>query len=208
MSKNIGILGSGNVGRVLANGLRGKGYSVEIGNRTAHAVAGWSGRVDMLAEVAERADMIILAVKGSAAEAVVSELEECLVGKTVIDATNPIADSPPVDGVVSLFTGQGDSLMERIQEINPRIHLVKALNSVGSSNMIDPDYEGLRPSMFICGNDLKAKEEVSHILSDIGWEVEDMGSARSARAIEPLCILWLLRGYLSDQWKHAFKLLK
>lgn len=208
MSKKIGILGSGNVGRVLANGLKDKGYDVELGNRTAHKVDGWSGPVDMLAEVAERADIVILAVKGSAAEGLVRELDEMLVGKTVIDATNPISDNPPVDGVVSFFTGPNESLMERLQAINGRIHFVKALNSVGSSNMVDPAYKDIRPSMFICGNEEKAKQEVAEILNKLGWEAEDMGSEHGARAIEPLCKLWLLRGYLNDQWSHAFKLLK
>lgn len=62
--------------------------------------------------------------------------------------------------------------------------------------------------MFICGNDNVAKAEVTAILDQFGWEIEDMGKAEGARAIEPLCMLWCIPGLLRNQWIHAFKLLK
>jgi len=74
--------------------------------------------------------------------------------------------------------------------------------------MVNPDFGGLKPSMFICGNDANAKQAVSKILEQFGFEVEDMGSVEAARAIEPLCILWCIPGFLRNQWTHAFKLLK
>lgn len=74
--------------------------------------------------------------------------------------------------------------------------------------MVNPDFGGIRPSMFICGNDAGAKQAVSKILDQFGFEVEDMGSVEAARAIEPLCILWCIPGFLRNEWSHAFKLLK
>jgi hypothetical protein len=74
--------------------------------------------------------------------------------------------------------------------------------------MVNPDFGGIKPTMFICGNDAGAKQEVSGILDLFGFEVEDMGGAQAARAIEPLCILWCIPGFLHNQWVHAFKLLK
>ena len=62
--------------------------------------------------------------------------------------------------------------------------------------------------MFICGNDENAKKEVKHILDQFGWETEDMGKAEAARAIEPICMLWCIPGFLRNEWTHAFKLLK
>jgi 8-hydroxy-5-deazaflavin:NADPH oxidoreductase len=62
--------------------------------------------------------------------------------------------------------------------------------------------------MFICGNNDDAKKQVTAILDQFGWEIEDMGKAEGARAIEPLCILWCIPGMLRNQWTHAFKLLK
>jgi hypothetical protein len=62
--------------------------------------------------------------------------------------------------------------------------------------------------MFICGNNEGAKQQVTKILETFGWETEDMGAAEAARAIEPLCILWCIPGFLHNKWNHAFKLLK
>lgn len=131
-----------------------------------------------------------------------------LAGKTVIDATNPIADAPPSNGVLSYFTTFGESLMERLQREFGAAHFVKAFNSVGAACMIDPKFAGGKPTMFIAGNDAAAKKTVTEILIQFGWETEDMGGAEAARAIEPLCILWCIPGFQRNDWVHAFKLLR
>jgi predicted dinucleotide-binding enzyme len=74
--------------------------------------------------------------------------------------------------------------------------------------MYKPDFKGSIPTMFICGNDDQAKKTVTDILTSFGWETEDMGKMEAARAIEPLCILWCIPGFIRNQWTHAFKLLK
>jgi predicted dinucleotide-binding enzyme len=130
-----------------------------------------------------------------------------IAGKVVIDTTNPIADAPPVNGVLRFFTSLDDSLMERLQKEFPDGRFVKAFNSVGNALMVDPACEGT-PSMFICGNDDEAKGVVRRILDDFGWETIDMGKVEAARAIEPLCILWCIPGFLRNEWSHAFKLLR
>jgi predicted dinucleotide-binding enzyme len=61
--------------------------------------------------------------------------------------------------------------------------------------------------MFICGNDEAAKKTVTGILDAFGWETADMGAVEAARAIEPLCMLWCIPGFLRQDWVHAFKLL-
>jgi len=99
-------------------------------------------------------------------------------------------------------------LLEKIQNILPAAKIVKAFNSVGNAAMYKPHYAEGKPSMFICGNDDTAKKTVTDILTAFGWETEDMGKAEAARAIEPLCMLWCIPGFLRNQWTHAFKLLK
>jgi predicted dinucleotide-binding enzyme len=84
---------------------------------------------------------------------------------------------------------------------------VKAFNSVGSDLMVHPKLKGGPPTMFICGNDTPAKATVSRLLEQFGWEVADMGTAKAARAIEPLAMLWCIPGFLQDEWTHAFRLL-
>jgi predicted dinucleotide-binding enzyme len=211
----IGVVGSGVVGQTLADGFLKQGYEVMRGSREPGKLAAWKSAAGAkaaagtFAETTRFGDLVVLAVKGSAAEAAIGLCgPENLANKTVIDTTNPIADAPPVNGVLSFFTGANDSLMERLQKRAPAAHFVKAFSCVGSSSMIHPDFGGLKPTMFICGNNAAAKKDAETIIIQFGWEVEDMGGADAARAIEPLCILWCIPGFRQNDWAHAFKLLR
>jgi 8-hydroxy-5-deazaflavin:NADPH oxidoreductase len=213
--KKIGILGSGIVGQTLANGFLKYGYDVMIGTGDVTKLAEWKANagknaaVGSFSEAAVFGDLVVLAVKGTAAaEGIKKAGDVYLAGKTVIDTTNPIADAPAENGVLKFFTGLDESLMETLQKTYPEIHFVKAFNSVGNSFMVNPRFHGGKPSMFICGNDEGAKAEVTEILDQFGWEIEDMGKVEAARAIEPLCMLWCIPGLLRNEWTHAFKLLK
>lgn len=204
----IAILGSGTVGVRLANGLRAHGHDITLASRTAKTVEGWDGSVATFADAASAAEAAVLCVKGSAAEDLVASLAAPLAGKVVLDTTNPIADVPPTDGVIAYFTGPNESLMERLQSAAPDVRFVKAFNSVGNARMVDPVYPGgVRPTMFIAGNDPGARAIATELLEDLGWEVADLGSAAAARAIEPLCMLWCIPGLTGGGWTHAFKLL-
>jgi 8-hydroxy-5-deazaflavin:NADPH oxidoreductase len=213
--KKIGVLGSGAVGKVLADGFVKHGYEVMLGSREPGKLVGWQaaagrrGSAGTFADAARFGDVVVLAVKGTAAEEVVRLVgPDTLSGKTVIDATNPIADAPPVNGVLRLFTTHDESLMERLQRLAPAARFVKAFSSVGNSLMVNPQVAGGPPTMFVCGNDETAKTEVKGILDQFGWGIEDMGGAEAARAIEPLCILWCIPGFRQNRWRHAFKLLE
>jgi 8-hydroxy-5-deazaflavin:NADPH oxidoreductase len=209
----VGILGSGEVAKILGKGFLTVGHEVMLGSRDAAKVTGWSDHekasAGTFAETAAFGDVIVVAVKGTVAvEAIKLAGEEALAGKTVIDATNPIADAPPVNGVLQYFTGPNDSLMERLQAAVPGAHFVKAFSCVGNPFMFKPAFPGGPPTMFICGNDDGAKAKVREILTEFGWEAEDIGKVEGARAIEPLCQLWCAPGLQRGQWTHAFKLLK
>jgi predicted dinucleotide-binding enzyme len=210
----IGVLGSGDVAKTLAGGFLKHDHAVMIGTRSPEKLADWGrqnpkGSVGTFAEAANSAEVVVLAVKGTAsADALRAAGAENLTGKVVIDATNPIVDAPPVNGVLRFFTSHDDSLMERLQRVFAAARFVKAFNSVGSSLMVNPQLPGGKPTMFICGNDAAAKATVRQILVQFGWETADMGAAEAARAIEPLCMLWCLPGFLRNEWNHAFKLLR
>lgn len=208
----IAVLGSGPVARSLASGFLKHGYPVHLGNREPSKLAEFTASTGIqarnLSDAVGQADLVVMALKASAAEAVVRSLASGLAGKTVIDTMNPIADTPPVDGVLTYFTDSSASLMERLQAIAPDARFVKAFNSVGSAFMVDPAFPDGRPTMFIAGDDPAAKSTVSGILEAFGWDSEDMGRAASARPIEALCQLWCTRGFVHGQWGHAFKLLK
>lgn len=204
----ITILGTGIVGTTLAHGLKQAGYRVTLANRKGTKVEGWHDSVAPYQAATAGADVIILAVKGAAAEDVVTSLRNELSGKTVIDTTNPITDDPPDDGVLQYFTAQNESLMERLQMIAPEANFVKALNSVGNGVMVQPKFTSGPPTMFICGDNEAAKQRASELLTKLGWESYDMGGVEAARAIEPLCMLWCIPGFRDNSWNHAFKLLK
>jgi len=208
----IGIIGTGEVGRTLAKGLQRHGHRVTIGTRSPDNLQAIEDFEDVLVttveSIAETSEILILAVKGAAAlKALTSARQGALEGKVIIDATNPLADVAPEQGVLSFFTERNQSLMERLQEEYPRARFVKAFNSVGAASMIDPVYKGGRPTMFICGNDSESKRIVENLLDNVGWDTADMGSAVAARAIEPLSILWCIPGFQKNEWTHAFKLL-
>jgi 8-hydroxy-5-deazaflavin:NADPH oxidoreductase len=210
----IGILGSGDVGKTLAKGFLKYDYQVMIGSDHLEKLEQFKNEnpnleIATFEQSAQWADLVVLCVKGTAAEKVVEKVKNHLSGKIVVDTTNPIADAPPQNGVLKFFTSLEESLMERLQKIAPNAQLVKALNSIGSGLMINPAFAGgTKPTMFICGNNEDAKKKVSDIVQMLGFEIEDMGKVESARAIEPLCILWCLPGFLKNEWTHAFKLLK
>jgi hypothetical protein len=209
----IGIIGSGEVAKALGSGFLKHGHEVHMGTRDPSKLNDWKkanagGKVGSFVEAARFAEVAVLAVKGTAAaDAVRAAGPSNLAGKTLIDAVNPIADAPPVNGVLQFYTQINQSLMERQQRDFPEIRFVKAFNSVGSALMVDPNFKGGRPTMFICGNDANAKKTVAKILDQFGWEVADMGPAEAARAIEPLCMLWCIPGFARNEWSHAFKLL-
>ena len=210
----IGVLGSGGVAKTLAAGFIAHGHQAMLGTRDRSKLESWVAQnpkatTGSFADTARFGELLVLAVKGTvAAEALRAAGAANLSGKTIIDATNPIADAPPTNGVLKFFTSLDESLMERLQREFPDAHFVKAFNSVGSTRMVNPEFDGGKPTMFICGNDAAAKQTVTGILDEFGWEVADMGAAEGARAIEPLCILWCIPGFLRQEWTHAFKLLK
>lgn len=213
---NIGIIGSGIVGQVLAKAFQKEGHSVTLGTRNTakEEIVTFKKNntgiaIGSFEETAKHGELLVLAVNGAAATEVIKLSGfENFANKVIIDTTNPIAAVPPVNGVLNYFTNINESLMERLQKLVPSAKLVKAFNSVGNAFMYKPAFKTGKPTMFICGNDDNAKKTVTDILTAFEWETEDMGKVEAARAIEPLCMLWCIPGFLRNRWTHAFKLIK
>ncbi|QQS50163.1 MAG: NAD(P)-binding domain-containing protein [Bacteroidota bacterium] len=212
--KKIGIIGSGIVAQTLGSGFAKHGFEVMLGTRDTSKLIEWKSKegqnvnIGSFEQAAKFGDMIVLAAKGTVAkEALKMAGAAHLRGKTIIDATNPIADSAPENGVLKFFTNLDKSLMEDLQEAFPEANFVKAFNSVGSPFMVNPPFKE-KPTMFIAGNNDASKKEVTYLNELFGWETEDMGDAAGARAIEPLCMLWCIPGLRENRWNHAFRLIK
>ena len=200
---------------MLAAGFLKHGHEAMLGTRDPgkKEVQEWlaqtaGARVGTFKDTAHFGEALVLAVAGHAVESVL-DLGGAgnFAGKTLMDATNPIREEPPVQGVLKFTTGPNESLGEWIQAKMPEAHVVKVFNSVGQGLMVNPQFSQGTPTMFICGDSDQAKSQVSTILRQFGWEPFDCGGIVSARAIEPLCMLWCLPGFLRNDWQHAFKML-
>lgn len=211
----IGVLGTGDVGRTLANGLLKLGHEVKMGSREAgnKKAAAWvseaGGRASAgtFAEAAQFGELVVLATLWSGTEnALHLAGAKNLAGKVLIDATNPISFTPGAPP--SLALGHTDSAGEQVQRWASQARVVKAFNIVGHAHMVNPKFPCGPPDMFICGNDSTAKNAVTEILTAFGWNTIDIGGIEGARLLEPLCVLWVLYGVRTNTWNHAFKLLR
>jgi hypothetical protein len=210
----IGILGSGAVGQALGLGFAHLGHEVKIGSREPGseklrpwlAKAGKKASSGSFEETARFADLAVLATLWSGTQSAIELAGPGnLARKVVMDVTNPLvieAGKPP-----RLALGHTDSGGEQVQRWLPNSKVVKAFNTVGNAHMVNPQFPGGPPDMFICGNDASAKQTVAGLCKNFGWGVVDAGGIEGARLLEPMCILWVQHGLATGSWDHAFKLL-
>ncbi|HEY1428335.1 MAG TPA: NAD(P)-binding domain-containing protein [Candidatus Tumulicola sp.] len=207
---NVGILGSGEVAQALAKGFVARGDSVAFGTRDTakldeFVAANANTRAMSFLEAATFGEIVVVATLGSATVALLSSLDSgAFSNKVVIDATNPL--SSDAEGL-RMTAGFEDSLGERVQRALPQARVVKAFNTVGNEEFFQPKFAGGPPTMFVAGDDAGAKDTVRGIVADFGWEYADLGSIRSARYLEAMCMAWLMFGKMTGTWHHAFKML-
>ena len=160
----IGVLGSGIVGQVLGAGFLKHGHEAMLGTRDPKKkdVQEWvaktpGARAGTFEETARFGDLLVLAALGRAVESIIDLAGPAnFAGKTLIDATNPLADEPPLNGVLKYTTGPNESLGEWVQAKLPAAHVVKAFNSVGNALMVNPRFPQGVPTMFLCGDNAEA----------------------------------------------------
>ena len=173
-------------------GWDGKGHTIFFGTRQPEsekvqkllADVGEGGTAVSIPNAIQQADIIVLATPWN----VVSQVTETVTdwqGKIVIDATNPIAPG------LQLAVGHTTSAAEQLATHLPGAHVVKAFNTTGAENMLDPLYDGEPITMFICGDDEDAKTTVTELAEALGFEVADVGGLETARLIEPMALVWI-----------------
>jgi len=209
----IGILGSGDVAKALAKGFLGRGDTVQLGTRSPEKLAdfvtqsGKNATAGSFADAAAFGELLVLATKWDGTENVINLAgPKNAAGKVVIDVTNPLdfsSGAPP-----KLAVGYTDSAGERVQRWLPQAKVVKAFSIVGNAAMVNPKFPGGPPDMFIAGNDDGAKRTVTAICKSFGWPAIDLGGIEMARYIEPLAMIWIVYGFRTNTWNHAFKLLR
>ena len=190
----IGIIGKGNVGSAIAAGLSRKGHEIKFGHRDPK---------EPVAEAAKWGEVIILAVPHGAAADTAKEVGSAADGKTVIDVSNALTEN------MELAIGFTTSAAEEIQKKLPRAHVVKAFNTVFAQNQSVGRLGNEQLTLFVAGDDAKAKQTVMQLGADIGFDPVDAGSLKAARYLEPMGMLMINLGYgLGMGTKIGYKLVK
>lgn len=211
---NIGILGSGAVGQELGMGFLEEGHSVMLGTRDTQKLKDWvikagenayAGGFD---DAARFGELIVIATKWTGTENTINMAgRENFSNKIVIDVTNPLEMMQGAAPRISV--SPGNSAAEQIQAWLPGAMVVKAFNTIGANLMCRPKLKEGLPDLFICGNDIEAKQAVAHFAEGWGWEnITDMGDLSEAFYLEALAALWVHYAFFNKSRTHAFKLLK
>jgi predicted dinucleotide-binding enzyme len=189
----VAIIGKGNVGKAIASGLRPK-HEIKFGHRDP---------IEPVRQAAQWGDVIILAVPYGAAQNVVKELGSAADGKTVIDVSNALTDK------MELVVGFTTSAAEELQRMLPKAYVVKAFNTVFAGNQSTGRIGNEKLTLFVAGDDRKAKQNVMSLGTDIGFDVVDAGPLKNARCLEPMGLLMINLGLLLRMGtKIGYKLVK
>jgi len=210
---NIGVLGTGSVGRTIATRLFELGHAVTLGSRdpSGGAAAEWlaslghgkGARTGTFAEAAAFGALVINATNGSASlEALDLAGASNLHGKVLVDVANPLDFST---GQLTLTVANTDSLGEQIQRAYPEVNVVKSLNIVNADVMVHPDRLPEETAMFVAGNDPEAKATVGDLLRSFGWRaILDLGGIEAARGMEMYLAMWV--SLMNAQGSAAFNI--
>ena len=207
----LAIIGAGNVGGTLGSAWAKKGgHEVFFGVRSPNSdktqtlvgALGGKARAGTAAEAVAFGEMIVLATPWTATEAVVRSMGD-LNGRTILDATNPLAMGP--DGL-GLEIGHSISAGEKVQGWAKGSSVFKTLNTTGFGNMSNPVFHGVKSVMFVAGDDMAKKPKVIELVAALGFEVVDAGPLRNARLLEAHAMLWIelaLKRGLGRDWAFA-----
>lgn len=191
----IGVLGSGNVAQAVGYGLTRKGHEIFISSRDPRSEkvrewivkTGQLGRAGTFRDAARFGEVILLAINPwTQIEGLLNTLDKKdVAGKVIIDPSNNIEFTYPPRLAFS-----GISMGEQVQKWLPESHVVKTLNIVPSTSMVDPSMKNIPPIQWVAGNHQGAKEQVTLLLHDLGWsEVFDLGDLKLSRLQESIGLL-------------------
>lgn len=206
----LGVIGSGGVGRALAEAFASRGHEVTVGSRSPddQDLTVWGGTAGVAvadpATTAAQAEIVFVATAWEGTENALSLAgADNLTGKVLVDVTNPLVFTDRLE----LAIGHDDSAGEQVQRWAPGALVVKAFNTVGLELFDNPSLSGGPGTMFIAGDSAEAKATVTELIGQLGWEVHDCGDIRAARYTEPMAIIEIEHAMRSGTRRHAFKLL-
>ena len=176
----IAIIGKGNVGSALCNGLSNSGHEIKFGHRDPK---------EPVADAAKWGDVIILAVPHNSANDAIESIKPYADGKTVINVINAVGSNN--DLAISCTTSSAEETQKKL----PKAHVVKAFNTVFAPNQSTGKVGNEQLTAFIAGDDLKAKQTVAQLTRDIGFDPVDCGPLKAARYLEEMGILIINLAY-------------
>ena len=216
--KKIGIFGTGMVGKTIANKLLQLGYEVQMGSRTNNnekalnwlSTAGPNASIGTFEEVAKNVELIINCTKGEIVPEVIKLAGiDNLKSKILLDLSNPLDFSQGMPPSLIPQYANTWSMGEEIQKICPDTFVVKTLNMVNCEVMVQAQLAGDAGSMFVCGNDESAKNQVNLILQQFGWkDIIDLGDISASRGMEMLLPIWLRLWKSTGTGHLAFKIIR
>jgi predicted dinucleotide-binding enzyme len=200
---DIAIIGAGNVGTALAGALARAGHRVTISARHPEHAAqaadiSGAGSAGTNQEAIAAGDVVILAVPGTAFDAIVGEVGGQLAGKVVVDVSNRPTPDP---------SGPGTSAAEELQARVPDASVVKAFNTAFATRQTDPNVDGVAADGFVASDDDDAKRTVLDLVESIGFRPVDAGSLAVARTLEGMAWLNISRNMQGGTWQDAWVLL-
>ncbi len=190
----IAVIGTGNVGAALGPEFAMQGHTIVYGSREP-------GRDDVQALVARTAgdasatqpqqavigaDMVVLAVPGTAAVDIVSGLGD-LSGKVLIDPTNVVSRE---NGRMSHGVPGKGSNAAMIQAAQPGAFVVKAFNTLNWVQMVDPETAGGPITIMLAGDHAEAKATVAELVRGMDLDAVDVGGLEYAHLLEEMLVMW------------------
>jgi len=198
----VGIIGAGTVGESLGKALLKAGHEVMFssrdpkGDRARKVTAQTGAPVGTILDVIAYGEVIAIAMPPDAVFQVAREYAGKLKDKTLIDMNNRFGAS---------ITGL--SFAQDLAQIT-QANVVKAFNTIGAEHYQNPVFEGQKASMFIAGDSSEAKQKVSTLAADLGFDVVDTGNLEASMLLERLAQLWVHLARSGMGRNVAFKLIK
>jgi predicted dinucleotide-binding enzyme len=200
----IAVLGTGNIGGTLGKKWIQAGHTVKFGVRDMNSPHVQSLRNTLqgnysfgsIEEAINFGEVVLFAVPGSTADAIITEFAQALNGKSIIDATNNMG--APEISRAKTFAAQV-----------PQAKYFRAFNSYGWENFAKPVFGELQADLFYCGDeDASATNAVEGLISDVGLRPVRVGGLDQVPVVDSVVRLWFALAIGQKMGRHTtFKVL-
>lgn len=199
----ITVIGAGNIGGTLGRKWAAAGHQVVFGVREPQAAkvqalltqAGANASASTPRDAIEAADIVVFAIPAGSMASLIADLGEALNGKTLIDTTNMIGQTPMHS-------------LPQLHAVAPDSPLFRAFSNLGWENFNKPAIDGVQVDLFYCGDAGPAQAIVDSLIADVGLRPIYVGGNDQADLIDALTRLWFITAMQQGRGRHlAFKML-